>query len=188
MSPANKGELNEAITRTARQILSSCGKEIKTTSIQSGYDPAVEVEKFTWADAVLFHTPVYWFYVPWLFKKYIDDVFNYRDPQKRRFLYRNDGRDRNGEGTYGTGGLLTDTKFMLVTTWNAPKEAFDVSNPLIRGNSVSDCMRPFYLMAEFIGMKPLPGFAFFDVHKTQDKHSLQDQLDEFASHLRKSFE
>ncbi|RCK09676.1 hypothetical protein DT075_38245 [Bacillus licheniformis] len=59
----------------------------------------------------LYQTPVYWFSVPALFKKYIDEIYEY-------------GLFYQGSEDYGRGGLFTDKKYMFSTTWNAPKDVF----------------------------------------------------------------
>ncbi len=51
------------------------GYEVKTTIVESGYEIAEELDKYKWADAVFVQTPVYWMSVPYLFKKYMDEVF-----------------------------------------------------------------------------------------------------------------
>ena len=63
--------------------------EIRKTVIADGYNPAEEVEKFVWADAVIYHTPIWWFQLPHGFKQYIDEVFT---AGHRKGIYRSDGR------------------------------------------------------------------------------------------------
>lgn len=69
--------------------------EVKKTVVADGYQIPEEHEKFKWADAVIYQTPVYWFSVPALFKKYIDEIYEY-------------GLFYQGSEDYGRGGLFTD--------------------------------------------------------------------------------
>ncbi len=77
--------------------------------VEGEYDIAEEIEKFKWADIIVFHTPIYWMYLPWGFKKYIDEVYM----SAYKVLFDDDGRD--------TGGMMDGVKYMLVTTSNAPE-------------------------------------------------------------------
>src|SRR6478672_4070807 len=63
--------------------------QIKQTTISKGYDPKEEVEKFVWADVIIYHTPIWWFQVPHGFKKYIDVVFT---EGHGKGIYMSDGR------------------------------------------------------------------------------------------------
>jgi flavodoxin-like protein len=67
---------------------------------------------------------VNWFSAPWIYKKYLDEVFNVGLTQK--VLLEGDGRTRKDQSRqYGTGGKMRGKKFMISATWNAPREAFD---------------------------------------------------------------
>ena len=70
-----EGKLNRTLTETANDFLISKGYDVKITIVDSGYDIAEEHGKYPWADVVIVQTPVYWMSVPYLFKKYIDEVF-----------------------------------------------------------------------------------------------------------------
>ena len=44
--------------------------------VERGYKPDEEVSKHAAADLVILQTPVNWFGAPWIYKKYVDEVFN----------------------------------------------------------------------------------------------------------------
>ena len=58
---------------------------------------------------------------PWQLKRYEDLVF------VQPGVVGNDGRSHlHPDDNYGRGGILTDKKFMISSTWNAPKTALTV--------------------------------------------------------------
>lgn len=61
---------------------------------------------------------VYWMSVPYIFKKYIDEVYT---AGLGEVLCKDDGRTRSDlSKKYGSGGRKLRKKYMLSTTWNAP--------------------------------------------------------------------
>lgn len=56
-------------------MLLTPNNEVKTTIIEDGYDINQELEKFSWADIIIFQAPVNWFSIPWSFKKYLDEIY-----------------------------------------------------------------------------------------------------------------
>ena len=70
------GRFNETIFKSNFRIfLNQKEFEVKSTDINDEYNPAEEVEKFVWADVIIYHTPIWWFQLPHGFKQYIDVVF-----------------------------------------------------------------------------------------------------------------
>ncbi|WP_053070292.1 NAD(P)H-dependent oxidoreductase [Alkalihalobacillus pseudalcaliphilus] len=45
------------------------------TNVLKGYHISEEIEKFKKADFIIIQTPIYWFSLPGVLKKYIDAVF-----------------------------------------------------------------------------------------------------------------
>ena len=117
----SQGRLNRTLHQLAREELTALGHSVRETSVENGYDPKAEVEKFLWMDAVIWQMPGWWMGLPWKVKEYVDLVFT----AGANILVANDGRHRATptEG-YGTGGLLHGKCHMLSLTWNAPIEAF----------------------------------------------------------------
>ena len=121
--PFSPGQLNATLVEMAQSILTKKGCEVKLTTMQDKYDPAEEVEKHLWANAVILQIPVNWMGVPWPFKRYMDIVYSAGIMGQ---LCDGDGRTRSDPSKqYGTGGLLHDKKYMLSLTFNAPNEAFN---------------------------------------------------------------
>jgi NADPH dehydrogenase (quinone) len=52
------------------------GHHVAETFVERGYVPEEEVKKHAVADLVILQTPVNWFSAPWIYKKYVDEVFN----------------------------------------------------------------------------------------------------------------
>ncbi|MDO7172819.1 NAD(P)H-dependent oxidoreductase [Mariniflexile sp. AS56] len=140
------------------------GYEVQFTQVGDAYDPKEEVEKFKWADLVIYHTPIWWFQLPFGFKKYIDTVFT---EGHQNGMYTSDGRSRNNpEINYGTGGLMKGTKYILTTSWNAPKTAFTLENEFFEETSVDQgVMFGFHKMNTFTGMELLGTHHFHDMEK-----------------------
>ena len=89
---------------------------MKTSASDSDWDVQEEIDKFVWADDIIFQFPVYWFCVHWGMKKYIDEVYMIG----RGRIFAGDGRTRSDAAKQcGSGGLLAPRRYMLSTTWNA---------------------------------------------------------------------
>ena len=140
---------------------------MKFTQVGDNYDVKEEVEKFKWADLVIYHTPIWWFQIPFGFKKYIDEVFT---EGHQNGIYASDGRSRkNPNINYGTGGLMHGKKYMLTTSWNAPKTAFTLENEFFNQKSVDEgVMFGFHRMNAFTGMELLATHHFHDMEKNAD--------------------
>lgn len=139
-----------------------------------------EVEKFVWADVIIYHVPIWWFQVPFGFKEYIDRVFT----EGYQKIYVSDGRrSANPTRNYGTGGALHGRKYMLTTTWNAPEEAFTIEGEFFRQHSVDDgVMFGFHQMNQFIGLSRLSGVHFYDVIKNPE---IDHSKEIYVKHLDK---
>lgn len=157
--------------------------EIKQTAISDGYSPMEEVEKFVWADTVIYHTPIWWFQLPHGFKKYIDEVFT---AGHQKGIYRSDGRSaENPKINYGTGGMLHGRTYMLTTSWNAPETAFTLPGEFFKEHSVDEGpLFGFHRMNAFTGMEPLKSFHFHDVEKNAD---IQRDMKSYRKHLQQIF-
>lgn len=104
-----EGALNKMMVDEMTAFFEGRGCEVQHTTIETGYSIAEEVEKHLWADLVIVQAPVYWFAAPWIYKKYIDEVFTTGYVQQ--CFLRDDGRTReNPAKQYGSGGLLQGKK------------------------------------------------------------------------------
>jgi len=176
-----EGKLNNSMVQVARDFFQANQCEVLETSIEGGYDPMEEVEKHLKADLIILQTPVYWFSAPWIYKKYVDEVFNAGLFSQQ--MLTDDGRTRiDPSKQYGTGGKMQGKKFMISATWNAPKESFnDKKQVLFEGKDTSDVFSWISLNYRFCGVSILPGFNCFDVLKnpqiTTDIEQYKKQLD-----------
>lgn len=162
------GKFNDTVAaQTLDFFTNNEGFEVKITIISNGYDPAEEVAKYVWADVVIYHTPIWWFQLPHNFKKYIDVVFT---EGHAKGIYNSDGRSSaNPAINYGTGGTMHGRKYMLTTSWNAPKEAFTLPGEFFNERSVDDGpLFGFHRMNAFTGMEQLPSMHFHDIEKNAD--------------------
>lgn len=178
------GRFNNTVAQATEDFFSAFpGCEVKVTHVDHGYDPVAEVEKYTWADLVVYHTPVWWFQVPHGFKKYIDVVFT---AGHNKGIYHSDGRSAaNPAINYGTGGMLTGKKYLLTTSWNAPKEAFTLPGEFFNETSVDEGpLFGFHRMNAFTGMRPLESFHFHDVEKNA---AVARDIAAYTAHLERLF-
>jgi NADPH dehydrogenase (quinone) len=177
-----EGRLNQTLVDTAGGFLAGIGYETRTTTVEKGYDVAEELEKYKWTDVVFVQTPVYWMNVPYIFKKYIDEVHTTGIGE---VLCKDDGRTRSDlSKKYGSGGLMHGKKYMISTTWNAPLEAFTESGQFFEGKGVDGVFMWLHKNYQFFGMEPLPTFSCYDVLKNAD---VENDLKRFKEHLTSAF-
>lgn len=171
------GELNKMLTEIAQEKLTQLGHDVQVTHLELGYNVAAEVEKYVWADVVIYQQPAWWMGGPWTLKRYVDEVFT----AGHGVLYQDDGRSRaNGSKKYGSGGLIHGKKYMISTTWNAPAEAFEDPEQFFEGVGVEGVFLPFHKANQFLGMQPLPTFMCNDVMKNP---SIADDVIRYKAHL-----
>lgn len=181
------GKFNQTVENWTVDFLTQNNNyKIKTTNINDEVNLQEEVDKFVWADLIIYHTPVWWFQLPNGFKKYIDDVFTVGH---NNGIYKSDGRSRvNPDINYGTGGLLHGRKYMLTTSWNAPQTAFTLPGEFFEETSVDDgVMFGFHKMNKFTGMKPLQSFHFHDVEKGATSENIAIFKQDYTNHLEGIF-
>ncbi|PCI00645.1 MAG: NADPH quinone reductase MdaB [Flavobacteriaceae bacterium] len=162
------GQFNKTLLKNSTTYFKSLeGFNVKSSQVGDYIDYKEEVEKFKWADLIIYHTPIWWFQIPFGFKKYIDNVFT---EGHQNGIYENDGRSRkNPSINYGTGGLMKGKKYILTTSWNAPKTAFTLENEFFEQKSVDEgVMFGFHKMNDFAGMKLLATHHFHDMEKNAD--------------------
>ncbi|XPV70406.1 MAG: NAD(P)H-dependent oxidoreductase [Halarcobacter sp.] len=175
-----KGELTQNIIDKANEFFTKNGFEVKQTHIEKGYEKEEEIEKFEWADYILFQYPVYWMGLPWIAKKYIDETFT----QGRHFA--SDGRSRDDASKlYGSGGLMKGKKYMLSLTYNCPESAFNNKNSLFDGMSLDQAHVAVHKTFQFCGLEPLETYAMHDIFKGD--LNLKEELDKFEKVLAKNF-
>jgi len=175
-----KGELTQHYIDKANDFFVKNGFEVKYTHIEKGYKKEEEIEKFEWADYVLFQYPVYWMGIPWIAKKYFDETFT----QGRHYL--SDGRSRDdATKTYGSGGLLKGKKYMLSLTYNCPSSEFGNNNGFFDGLSLDEANIATHKTFQFCGLVPLETYNVHDIFKGD--LNLEAQLAKFETVLKKNF-
>jgi modulator of drug activity B len=173
----SNGELNQTLSDLAAVTLLHSGHSVQVTEVDQGYDIEEEVNKYLWADTVIYQMPAWWMGAPWILKKYIDEVFTAGHGR----LYANDGRSRNDSSKkYGSGGLLQGKTYMLSVTWNAPMSAFDAADDFFAGVGVDAVYLPFHKANEFLGMTSLPTFICNDVTK---QPNIAADIERYRQHL-----
>lgn len=179
------GKFNQTVTAKSESFFSRFpGVEVKVTYTDSDYDKDEEVEKFVWADYIIYHTPIWWFQLPHGFKKYIDEVFT---AGHQKGIYKSDGRSKeNPEINYGTGGMLAGRKYMLTTSWNAPETAFTIPGEFFNEKSVDEGpLFGFHRMNAFVSLEKVEGFHFHDIEKNAD---IPNDMQRYENHLKSVFE
>lgn len=179
------GKYNHTIAENTLEVLKKFDHtEVMITHIADGYDKDEEVKKFVWADYIIYHTPIWWFQLPNGLKKYIDDVFT---AGHAKGIYMNDGRKaENPEINYGTGGMLGGRKYMVTTSWNAPKAAFTLPGEFFNETSVDDGpLFGFHRMNAFVSLQKMESFHFHDVEKNAH---IERDMKLYRAHLEHIFE
>ncbi|MDD2837773.1 MAG: NAD(P)H-dependent oxidoreductase [Sulfuricurvum sp.] len=176
------GNLTRDILKEAKSFFLNHGYEVKETTIDEGYDVAEELEKFKWADLFFVQSPVYWMGLPWLGKKYIDDIFS---GGTGAVTYASDGRSRNDPSkTYGSGGLMGEKRYMLSFTYNCPESEFDNPDGFFDGLSLDQANIALHKTFQFCGVKPYPSFSVHDIYKSE--FDLDTALHNLHSHLEQN--
>lgn len=178
------GNVTRALVNNAKTFFEQNGFETKQTVIEDGYDIKEELEKFKWADIIFVQSPVYWMGLPWLGKKYIDEIFS---AGAGTVTYTSDGRTRSDPSkTYGSGGLMGGKKYMLSFTYNCPKSEFDNPNGFFDGLSLDEANVALHKTFQFCGAAKLPSFAVYDIYKSE--FSLDNAVAELTTTLRQNLE
>ena len=88
----SSGGLNQIMVETITKELQASGYEVEQTEIERGYDIEAEVRKHIESDVIILQSPVFWFGMPWIYKKYVDEVFTSAMMQVE--FITSDGRSR----------------------------------------------------------------------------------------------
>lgn len=175
-----KGELNQSLVDTAIEVMQQANIETKTTTIQNGYSKKEEVDKYLWADIIIYQSPIWWMGLPWLVKKYLDDVFTFGYSK----LYKNDGRTRDDKSKkYGSGGLMLNKKYMLSVTCNTPLEALEDKDQFFEGVGIDTLLLNVHKANQFLGMQKIPTFMCNDVVKNPD---VKANITNYIQHLKEN--
>ena len=180
----SEGKLNASFYNVAKEFFISKNYKVLETKVENSYDADEEVEKHLQADIVILQTPVNWENAPWIYKKYVDEVFN--SALKSKKFLSGDGRsEAEGFKQYGMGGKMQGKKFMISATWNAPEESFNnPDNPLWKGKTADDALFNIAANYLFTGFEVVPGHYCYDVYN--NKH-IKEDLENYPAYLQKVF-
>ena len=174
------GNLTQFYIQKAKEFLVNNGFEVKYTHIEKGYNVEEECEKFKWADYIILQFPVFWMGLPWITKKYFDEVF------VQGVQFANDGRTRTDNSKrYGSGGLLQGKKYMLSVTYNCPASEFDNKDGFFDGLSLDQAHISTHKIFQFCGLKPLETYSVHDIFKGDLDINLE--LEKFTNTLKTNF-
>jgi len=178
-----EGNLTKMYINSASEFFEKNGFNVKHSVVESDYDVKEEVEKFVWADYILLQYPVFWMGVPWITKKYIDEVFSAGD---HNGLYINDGRTRSDASKrYGSGGLMQGTKYMISLTYNCPTSEFSDKDGFFDGLSLDEANVATHKTFQFCGAEPLETYAIHDIFKGD--LDMDTELKRFRDTLTRNF-
>lgn len=167
--PYAKGKLNQTLFDYIISVLKEDGHEIKTTVVEKGtegesdYNVDEEIEKYKWSDMVIYQTPMNWFSIPWIFKKYFDTIL------KGGIFY-------TGAKDYGCGGLMGGKKYMFSVTCNSPAYAFENIEEFYNGKSPDELLVALHKMHEFCAMQPVKSYFAFDAVHNPDIERFKKEL------------
>ena len=178
-----EGKLTQSYIDKADSFFKENGFSVKHSIVDKEYDVNEEVQKFAWADFILFQYPVYWMSLPWKTKKYVDEIFS---AGVGKVTYVSDGRSRDDESKkYGSGGLMNDKKYMLSLTYNCPTSEFDNKDGFFEGLSLDEANYAVHKTFQFCGAKQLETYSVHDIFKGD--LNLDTELEKFEKLLRKNF-
>jgi modulator of drug activity B len=179
-----EGKLNQSLIDVAKSYFYEQGYEILETKVDVGYNSEEEVQKHTEAEIIILQMPVNWFGAPWIYKKYVDEVFNVGLFNQKLLI--GDGRSKEDPTKqYGSGGLMKGKKFMICATWNAPKEAFDNPlNPVFQGKTTADLFLNISSNYKFCDFEIVPDYNCFDIYRSQN---IAEDIENYKTYLKNTF-
>ena len=177
-----EGKLTQMYIDVAEEFFKEKGFAVKHSVVESAYNIQEEVEKFAWADYILFQYPVFWMGVPWIAKKYIDEVLS----AGQGVLFTNDGRTRSDASKrYGSGGLMQSKKYMLSLTYNCPTSEFGDKDGFFDGLSLDEANVATHKTFQFCGASAMKTFSVHDIFKGD--LNIQTEKERFKTHLAANF-
>lgn len=174
------GKLSKTFVDLAKTTLEGFGHEVELTNLDDGWSIEEEAKKLERADVVIVQTPAWYMSTPWQMKKYEDEVFMHPIASAG-----GDGRHRGDPSKeYGTGGVLKGRRFLISSTWNAPREAFEDPSQFFEGRGPDGVFFPTRKAFEFIGFKAMPYFMANDVLKNP---TIPEDLERWKAYLTAHF-
>lgn len=155
------GTLSKHLVSTARNAFKDAGHNVIETDLNEAWTLEEELEKVLASNLILLQTPIWAMSTPWQYTKWQDEVLTHSK------VCGTDGRTRTDPSKkYGTGGFLTDKKYWLSTTWNAPHSALYDPGNFFDARGIEEVLMPLHKQFAYMGIKCLQStFAIFDVYK-----------------------
>lgn len=174
-----EGGLTSEYINTANNYLEKNGYEVKISHPDKGYDVQEELAKWDWADFILLQYPVYWMGLPGITKSYIDEVSM---AGMGTITFENDGRSTSDPfKKYGSGGLMTNKKYMLSISYSCPISEFDNKDGFFEGLSVDEANYCVHKIFQFCGVEKTDTYSVHDIYKSD--LNLEEELKKFTKTL-----
>lgn len=178
-----EGKLTQIFIDAQSEFFLKNNFEVKHSVVESAYDVQEELEKFAWADCIVLQYPVFWMGVPWITKKYIDEIFS---AGAGSVTYMNDGRSPDDTSKkYGSGGLMKEKKYMLSLTYNCPASEFANKDGFFDGLSLDEANVATHKTFQFCGAKPLQSYSVHDIFKGD--LDVEKEIEKLNTILSKNF-
>ena len=178
-----EGRLTKLFIDTASDFFAEHGFNVKHSVVESEYSVQDELDKLAWADYILFQYPVFWMGVPWITKKYIDEIFS---GGINTVTFVSDGRSKEDPSKkYGSGGLMQGKKYMLSLTYNCPESEFDNKEGFFEGLTLDEANIAVHKLFQFCGAEPLETYAVHDVFS--ENLDVETELKRFKDTLERNF-
>jgi len=131
-------------------------------------DVAAEQALLESHDRIFLQFPMYWYSVPPLLKKWLDDVFAYG-------------------WAYGPGGnRLKEKEMGLVISTGSPESAYQTDGRV--GHTLAELLRPLEQTFRFVGARHLPTFALQGANQVIAADRLRRSANQYIAHVQASHE
>ena len=169
---AAEGKMNEILSGVTKNFFKEGGHTVLISDIGDGkWDINEEVSKLKQADIIIYHHPMWWFNMPNILKKYLDEVLLYNET----FVITE---------VYGEGGQLQNKKFMVTVTSNMKKSDLGTAPILKKYHSIDDILVPLIITNQYLGIREqIPTFHADDIIKGDTTNT----TDVYLAHLQQQF-
>lgn len=157
-----EGNLTRHYIDIMSKVLDNNQIEYTIINVDDGYDIEEEVGRFVAADLIILQFPMYWMGLPWLGKKYIDEVFM---AGTGRIYNKGYHESSNPNKQYGRGKGLLSGKYMLSITCSAPLESFVESQQFFNGLGVDNAFMSVHNALRFVGLSQIETFTSHNIFK-----------------------
>ena len=129
-------------------------------------DVELEQKKLVEHNRIVFQFPIHWYTSPILLKKYIDSILTYG------FAF--------GEG----GDKLENKEFLLAVSTGGEEETYRAGG--YNNYTMSEILRPFQAISNFVRMKFLPTFVLHGAVGKSDEQ-IKESAEQYVKHVNRDF-